>query len=221
MSTVPGLRVFLQNIPTIRIGGQFSKTQYQFTLQNADTDELFQWAPVITERLSKLPGFQDVTNDLQIANPQVNVEIDRNRASALGVTAQQIENTLYNAFGQRQVSTIYTSSNQYWVILELDPRFQNDPSALSLIYVRASNGNLVPLNSVATLSRNLGPLSISHFGQLPSVTVSFNLAPGVALGDAIDKVNAAMIELKAPSTLIANFQGAAQVFRSSDRKSVV
>ena len=215
LAVVPGFRVFLQNIPTIRIGGQFSKTQYQFTLQNADTDELFQWTPVITERISKLPGFQDVTNDLQIANPQVNVEINRNRASALGVTAQQIENTLYNAYGQRQVSTIYTSSNQYWVILELDPKFQNDPSALSLIHVRAANGALVPLNSVATLTRTLGPLSISHFGQLPSVTISFNLAPGVALGDAIDQVNAAMVELKAPSTLIANFQGAAQVFQSS------
>jgi len=156
-----------------------------------------------------------VTSDLQIANPQVTIDIDRNKASALGITAQQIENTLYNAFGQRQVSTIYTSSNQYWVILELDPKFQNDPSALSLIYVRSSNGTLVPLNAVAKLSRSLGPLSISHLGQLPAVTISFNLAPGIALGDAIDQVNAAMLDLKAPSTLITSYQGAAQVFQSS------
>jgi HAE1 family hydrophobic/amphiphilic exporter-1 len=215
LAAVPGLKVFLQNIPTIRIGGQLSKTQYQFTLQDADTEELFQWVPVIQERLAKLPGFQDVTSDLQIANPQVQVDIDRNKASALGITAAQIENTLYNAFGQRQVSTIYTSSNQYWVILELDPKFQNDPSALSMIYVRSSSGNLVPLNSVAKLSRTLGPLSISHLGQLPAVTISFNLAPGIALGDAIEQVNAAMLELKAPSTLITSYQGAAQVFQSS------
>ncbi len=215
LSTVPGMKVFLQNIPSIRIGGQFTKTQYQFTLQDADADELFQWVPVIQEKLSKLPGFQDVTSDLQIANPQVTIDIDRNKASALGITAQQIENTLYNAFGQRQVSTIYTSSNQYWVILELDPKFQNDPSALSLIYVRSNTGTLVPLNAVAKLSRNLGPLSISHLGQLPSVTISFNLAPGIALGDAIEHINAAMLDLKAPSTLITSYQGAAQVFQSS------
>jgi hydrophobe/amphiphile efflux-1 (HAE1) family protein len=215
LATVPGLKVFLQNIPTIRIGGQLTKTQYQFTLQNADTDELFQWVPIIQDKLAKLPGFQDVTSDLQIANPQVTIDIDRNRASALGITAQQIENTLYNAFGQRQVSTIYTSSNQYWVILELDPKFQSDPSALSMIYVRSNTGALVPLNSVAKLSRSLGPLSISHLGQLPAATISFNLAPGIALGDAIEHVNAAMLELKAPSTLIASYQGAAQVFQSS------
>ncbi len=215
LGVVPGLKVFLQNIPTIRIGGQLTKTQYQYTLQNADTEELFHWVPIILEKLSKLPGFQDVTSDLQIANPQVTIDIDRNKASALGITAQQIENTLYNAFGQRQVSTIYTSSNQYWVILELDPKFQNDPSALSMIYVRSNTGALVPLNAVAKLSRSLGPLSISHLGQLPSVTLSFNLAPGIALGDAIERVNAAMLEIKAPSTLIGSYQGAAQVFQSS------
>ena len=215
LGAVPGLKVFLQNIPSIRIGGQLTKTQYQFTLQDADTEELFQWIPVIQEKLAKLPGFQDVTSDLQIANPQVTVDIDRNKASALGITATQIENTLYNAFGQRQVSTIYTPSNQYWVILELDPKFQNDPSALSLIYVRSNTGTLVPLNSVAKLSRTLGPLSISHLGQLPAATISFNLAPGVALGDAITQVNAAMLELKAPATLIGTYQGAAQVFQSS------
>ena len=215
LGTVPGLKVFLQNIPTIRIGGQLTKTQYQYTLQDPDTEQLFRWAPQIEARLAKLSGFQDVTSDLQVTNPQVLVEIDRNRASALGVTAAQIENTLYSAFGQRQVSTIYTSSNQYWVILELEPKYQNDPAALSLLYIRANNGVLVPLNSVARLARSIGPLSISHRGQLPSVTISFNLAPGVALGDAIQRVQGAMLEMQAPGTLIGNFQGAAQVFQSS------
>jgi len=215
LAGIAGLKVFMQNIPTIRIGGQLTKTQYQYTLQDADTDELFRWVPLIEKKLSTLPGFQDVTSDLQIGNPQVNIDIDRNKASALGITAQQIENTLYNAYGQRQVSTIYTPSNQYWVILELDPKYQDDPSALSLLYVRSSSGTLVPLNSVATLKRSVGPLSINHLGQLPAVTISFNLAPGVALGDAIKQVNAAMVEMSAPSTLVGSFQGAAQVFQSS------
>jgi HAE1 family hydrophobic/amphiphilic exporter-1 len=200
LAGITGLKVFMQNIPTIRIGGQLTKTQYQYTLQDADTDELFRWVPLIEKKLSTLPGFQDVTSDLQIGNPQVNVDIDRNKASALGITA---------------VSTIYTPSNQYWVILELDPKYQEDPSALSLLYVRSSNGALVPLNSVATLKRSIGPLSINHLGQLPAVTISFDLAPGIALGDAITRVNAAMAEMRAPSTLVGSFQGAAQVFQSS------
>ncbi len=215
LAGITGLKVFLQNIPTIRIGGQLTKTQYQFTLQDADTDELFRWVPLIEKKLATLPGFQDVTSDLQIGNPQVQIDIDRNKASSLGITAQQIESTLYNAYGQRQVSTIYTPSNQYWVILELDPKYQDDPAALSLLYVRSSSGTLVPLNSVATLKRNVGPLSINHLGQLPAVTLSFNLAPGVALGDAITHVNAAMAEMRVPSTLVGSFQGAAQVFQSS------
>jgi HAE1 family hydrophobic/amphiphilic exporter-1 len=156
-----------------------------------------------------------VTSDLQIGNPQVSIDIDRDKASALGVTAQQIENTLYNAYGQRQVSTIYTPGNQYWVILELDPRYQNDPSALSMLYIRSSSGTLVPLNAVVNIKRTVGPLSINHLGQLPAATISFNLAPGVALGDAIVKVNAATAQMQAPSTLIGSFQGAAQVFQSS------
>ena len=215
LAGITGMKVFMQNIPTIRIGGQLTKTQYQYTLQDADTEELFHWVPLIEQKLSTLPGFQDVTSDLQIGNPQVTIDIDRDKASALGVTAQQIENTLYNAYGQRQVSTIYTPGNQYWVILELDPRYQNDPSALSMLYVRSGNGTLVPLNAVARLKRTVGPLSINHLGQLPSATISFNLAPGVALGEAIKQVNAAAAEMQTPSTLIGSFQGAAQVFQSS------
>jgi HAE1 family hydrophobic/amphiphilic exporter-1 len=215
LAGITGMKVFMQNIPTIRIGGQLTKTQYQYTLQDADTEELFHWVPLIEKQLSTLPGFQDVTSDLQIGNPQVTIDIDRDKASALGVTAQQIENTLYNAYGQRQVSTIYTPGNQYWVILELDPRYQGDPSALSMLYIRSSSGTLVPLNAVARLKRTVGPLSINHLGQLPSATISFNLAPGVALGEAIKQVNAAAAEMQSPSTLIGSFQGAAQVFQSS------
>jgi HAE1 family hydrophobic/amphiphilic exporter-1 len=215
LSAVPGLRVFMQNIPTIRIGGQLTKSQYQYTLQDADTQELYKWVPVIQQKLATLKGMQDVTSDLQITSPQLLIEIDRDRASSLGITATQIENTLYNAYGQRQVSTIYTPSNAYWVILELEPKYQQDPAALSLLYVRANNGTLVPLDSVARVSRALGPLTINHLGQLPAVTISFNLAPGIALGDAITEINAAMLELSVPSTIIGSFQGAAQVFQSS------
>ena len=215
LAALPGIKVYLQNLPTIRIGGQLTKSQYQFTLQDADTQELFHWAPLIEARLRDLPGFLDVTSDLQITNPQVMIEIDRNKASALGVTAQQIEDTLYSAYGSRQVSTIYTPSNEYWVIMELEPRYQTDPSSLALLYVRSGSGALVPLNTVARLSRGVGPLSINHLGQLPAVTVSFNLSPGVALGDAINRINAAMREMVTPSTLSTSFQGSAQAFQSS------
>jgi hydrophobic/amphiphilic exporter-1 (mainly G- bacteria), HAE1 family len=215
LAALPGMKVYLQNLPIIRIGGQLTKSQYQFTLQDADTEQLFHWAPLIEEKLRTLPGFLDVTSDLQITSPQVTVEIDRNKASALDVTAQQIEDALYSAYGERQVSTIYTPSNEYWVIMELDPKYQSDPSALSLLYVRSGSGALVPLNSVARLTHGVGPLTINHLGQLPAVTVSFNLSPDVALGDAIERINAAMRELRAPATLTTSFQGSAQAFQAS------
>ena len=163
----------------------------------------------------RVAGFQDVTSDLQIKNPQVVLDIDRDKASALGVTAQQIENALYDAYGQRQVSTIYTPTNEYWVILELLPQYQLDPSALSLLYVRSSTGNLVPLGAVAKMTPAVGPLIISHLGQLPAVTISFNLKPGVALGQGIAEVNKLMADLRAPGTLNTSFQGSAQAFQSS------
>jgi hydrophobic/amphiphilic exporter-1 (mainly G- bacteria), HAE1 family len=215
LNGIPGLKIYLQNIPTIRIGGMLTKSQYQYTLQDADTQELYGWVPDIEAKLASLPGFQNVTTNLQITNPQVTIDIDRNKASALGVTATQIESTLYNAYGQRQVSTIYTPSNQYWVILELDPKYQDDPSALSLLYVRSSTGSLVPLSSVARLTRSVGPLTINHQGQLPAVTISFDLAPDVALGEAIKRIDAAMLDMRVPATVTGNFQGAAQVFQSS------
>jgi HAE1 family hydrophobic/amphiphilic exporter-1 len=217
LSRVSGIKAYVQNIPAIRIGGQITKSSYQYTLQGTDTSQLYQWAPRIEEKLQSLPALVGVTSDLQIAKPQVTVEIDRNKASALGVSAQEIENTLYDAYGQRQVSTIYAPTNQYWVVMELQPRYQTDASVLSLLYVRSASGSLVPLNSVATLRPTVGPLSINHLGQLPAVTISFDLKPGVAIGDAIKEIDKAMAEMRPPATIIGVYQGTAQAFQSSLR----
>jgi HAE1 family hydrophobic/amphiphilic exporter-1 len=217
LSRVSGIKAYVQNVPAIRIGGQLTKSTYQYTLQGTDTTELYSWAPQIQEKLRSLPGLVDVTSDLQIAKPQVTVDIDRNKASALGVTAQAIESTLYDAYGQRQVSTIYAPTNQYWVVMELDPRYQTDPSVLSLLYVRSSTGALVPLNSVATLRPTVGPLAINHLGQLPSVTISFDLSAGVAIGDAINEINKAIAEMRLPTSITGIYQGTAKAFESSLR----
>ena len=211
---VPGIRAFVQNIPAIRIG-QLTKSAYQFTLQGSDTAELYRWAPQVEAKLKELPGLVDVTSDLQIALPQVTVDIDRNKASALGVTAQSIENTLYDAYGQRQVSTIYAPTNQYWVVMELEPRYQTDPSVLGLLYVRSNTGALVPLNSVATLRPTVGPLAINHLGQLASVTISFDLKPGVSLSQALAQVRQATAQMRLPATIVTTFQGTAQAFQAS------
>lgn len=217
LSQVPGINVFLQNPPLLRIGGVFSKSLYQFTLQSPDLSELYQWAPKVQAAIAELPGFQDVTSDLQINNPQLHVEIDRDKARSLGVTVEQIQNALYDAYGSRQVSTIYTPINQYWVIMELLPEFQRDPSALGRLYIRSSSGKLVRLDSLASITRRVGPLTVSHFGQLPAVTISFNLVPGKSLGTAVDEVNKALAEMRLPATISASFQGQAQVFQSSIR----
>ena len=214
-ATVPGINVYLQNLPTIRIGGQLTKALYQYTLQDADLQELYHWAPILLDRIRALPGLQDVNSDLLINSPQVIVAIDRDKASALGVTAQQIEGALSDAYGGRQVSTIYTPSNEYWVMMELEPQYQADPAGLSMLYIRSNAGRLVPLNAVARLTRGAGPLTVNHLGQLPSVTISFNLQPGVALGDAVARVQNLQRELGLPATLGTSFQGAAQAFQSS------
>jgi HAE1 family hydrophobic/amphiphilic exporter-1 len=184
-------------------------------LQDADASELYHWSPIIEKKMASLPGFQDVTSDLLITNPQILVDIDRDKANALGLTADKIENALYNAYGERQVSTIYTDVNQYWVIMELAPEFQKDPSALSQLYIRSNTGKQIPLGAVAQLRRGIGPMTVNHLGQLPSVTISFNLAPGVSLGTAVDQVNRMESALHVPATLSASFQGSAQVFESS------
>jgi hydrophobic/amphiphilic exporter-1 (mainly G- bacteria), HAE1 family len=214
-AAVPGIRVFMQNPPLIRIGGMVSKNLYQYTLQGPDLQELYQWAPVLEKGLAQLPGLQDVTSDLLITTPQARIEIDRDKAQALGVSASQIENALYDAYGTRQVSTIYTPVNQYWVILELEPQYQRDPSALSLLYVRSAAGKLVPLSAVARITRGVGPLTVTHLGQFPAVTISFNLTPGTSLGTAVEAVDRLKEDLQIPATLSGSFQGSAKVFQSS------
>jgi hydrophobic/amphiphilic exporter-1 (mainly G- bacteria), HAE1 family len=215
LATVPGIRVYPQILPTIRIGGQLTKALYQYTLQDADLQELYHWAPLLLDRLRKLPGLQDVNSDLQITSPQIMVDINRDKASALGVTADQIESALGAAYGAKQVSTIYTPSNQYWVILEVDPAYQRDPTALPLLYIRSNTGKLVPMDSVATLSPALGPLTVNHLGQLPAVTISFNPKPGVSLSEAVGQVENVQRELRVPATLSTTFQGTAQAFQAS------
>ena len=216
-----GLNVYLQNPPLIRVGGMATKALYQYSLQDTDVNELFHWAPILTDKIAHQPGFQDVTTDLQIAAPQVNVEIDRDKAAALGVTAEQIENGLYDAYGERQSSTIYADVAEYWVVFEVLPQFQRDPAALAQLYIASSvtgtNGmpKLIPLSAVAKLTRTVGPTSISHVGQLPSVTISFNLAPGMSLGTAVEQVQKIETEMHLPMTITGSFQGAAAVFQSS------
>jgi hydrophobic/amphiphilic exporter-1 (mainly G- bacteria), HAE1 family len=214
LANVMGAKVFVQNVPAIRIG-QLTKSQYQYVMRSANAEELYHWAPIVERKLRSVPGLIEVTSDLQITRPQVTVQIERERASALGVSAQQIEAALNNAYGARQVSTIYTATNQFWVILELEPKYQTDPSALPLLYVRSSTGALVPLSAVAKLAYDVGPLQITHLGQLTSVTLSFDVRPGVSLSQAIDQVHAAMGELQVPETLTGTFAGTAQAYQSS------
>ncbi|MEW6387356.1 MAG: efflux RND transporter permease subunit [Thermodesulfobacteriota bacterium] len=211
---IPGIRVFPQVLPPIRIGGMLTKSQYQLTLQSPDIKELYHYAPLLEEKMRTLPGLIDVTSDLQIKNPQVNVVINRDKAATLGVTAQQIEDALYYAYGSRQISTIYAPNNEYDVILELEPRYQMDPAALQWLYVRSSSGQQVPLDTLAALTRGLGPLTINHLGQLPAVTISFNLKPGSALGDAVAAVSKLSRQLL-PATITTSFVGAAQAFQAS------
>ncbi|HEU5069737.1 MAG TPA: efflux RND transporter permease subunit [Verrucomicrobiae bacterium] len=215
MSAVPGIGAYPQNPPLIRIGGSFTKSLYQFTLQGPDLQELYRWVPIVQKNMAALPGLQDVTSDLQIASPQVMVHINRDKARALGVTAEQIEDALNNAYGSRQVSTIYAPVDQYWVIMEVLPEKQNDPAALAQLYIRSATGKLIPLLAVADITRDVGPLTVNHFGQLPAVTISFNLAPGHSLGTAVDDVQQMLTKIRLPATLSGSFQGQAQVFESS------
>jgi HAE1 family hydrophobic/amphiphilic exporter-1 len=223
LSQLPGITVFMQNPPLIRVGGHLTKALYQYSLQDIDTKELYAWTPRLVKKLAAEPEFQDVTTDLQIASPQVNVEIDRDKAAALGVTPQQVEDALYDAYGSRQVSTIYGDVAEYWVVFEVEPQYQRDPLALSQLYITSSqtgtNGvsKLIPLSAVAKLTRNLGPTSISHVGQLPAVTISFNLAPGVSLGTAVEKLQQVEADMHLPAGITGSFQGSAQVFQASSQ----
>jgi HAE1 family hydrophobic/amphiphilic exporter-1 len=214
LNKVPGMRTFLQNPPSIRIGGYRTKSLYQFTLSSPQTDELYKYAQLFEAKMETLPDFADVTSDLQIKNPQANVVVDRDKASAFGVTPQQVEDALYSAYGQRLVSPIYTSSDEYWVVMQVQNRFQSDPSMLSELYIRSSSGRLVPLSAVSKFTTGVGPLSVSHSGQLPSVTISFNLAPGIALGQAVDDAES-LAKSMLPISINTSFQGTAQAFQQS------
>jgi len=214
LAAVPGIRVFLQNPPAIQIGGRPSKSQYQYTLLSPDTTDLYKYAAILEARMKKLPGLANVTTDLQNQNPQANVVVDRDKASALGVTPQQVETALYAAYGQDQVSPIYTPNNEYWVVLQVQPKYQSDPATLSYLYIRSSSGQLVPLSAVSKFTTSYGPLTVNHTGQLPSVTISFDLAPGVALGQAVAEVQKLALAVL-PDTITGSFQGTAQAFQQS------
>jgi HAE1 family hydrophobic/amphiphilic exporter-1 len=215
LAQIPGVRVYMVNQPPINLGGQQgARSLYQFTMQDTDTAELYKYAPLLEQKVRELPGIEDVSSDLQIKNPQVTVTMDRDKISALGLSVNQVETALYNAYGTRQVSQIYAPNNQYQVILQVAPEFQKDPAGISMLYVRSSNGSLIPLNTVSTMVTDAGPLTVSHTGQLPSVTISFNLKPGVALGDAVDEIRQAAAAT-VPSTISTMFQGTAQAFQES------
>jgi HAE1 family hydrophobic/amphiphilic exporter-1 len=217
LAEVPGIRVFLVNQPPINLGGGGqNRALYQFTMQNTDTEELYKWAPVFEAKIRQTPGFEDVNSDLQLNNPMVTVDMNRDKLSTLGLSATQVENALYNAYGTRQVSQIYAPNNQYQVILRVAPQFQRDPAAMSLLHIRSASGRLIPLESVAQVKTTVGPFQVNHFGQLPSVTIAFNLAPGFALGDAVSQIQTMAAETL-PATINLAFQGTAQAFQDSLR----
>src|SRR5262245_3649530 len=254
LAGVTGMRIYLQNHHLVQVGGEVTKSPYQLTLQGPDRDELYANANKLLQKMSQLPDLLDVTSDIQIKNPQLNVDIDRDKASAVGVTVQQIEDALNDAYGTRQVSTIYATTNEYQVIMEVKPEFQQDPSALGHLYIhststtsnaspgvpvqnalaqpspqvlssfqppagstmpsQATQGRLIPLSTVATFSRSVGPLLVNHLSQLPSATISFNLRPGVSLSAATEEVQE-LAKKNLPATITTSFQGTAQIFQSS------
>ncbi len=215
LSALPGATLFLQAIQDLSIGGRGSNTQYQYTLQADNPDDLFEWAPKLLEKLRKVPQLVDVNSDQQNRGLQANLTIDRDTAARLGVTPRAIDDTLYDAFGQRQVSTMYQSLNQYHVVMQVEPRFWESPEALNLIYVRSAKGQLVPLSAFSRFERKTTSLSVNHQGLWPSVTISFNLPPGTALGDAVKAIDKASEELRLPSSLRGKHMGTAQAFQAS------
>jgi HAE1 family hydrophobic/amphiphilic exporter-1 len=217
---VPGITLFVQNPPAISIGGLASKSLYQYTLLSGDLETLNRSARALETRLRQLPSLANVTSDLLIENPQVTVDINREQAGQLGVSASEIENTLYDAFGQKQVSTIYTSTNNYWVVMELLPEFQQDVGSLGKLWVRSTQGKVVPLSTVASFHTGVGPVTVNHSGQLPAVTISFDLAPGVSLGSALGDVEREAKEVL-PSSVVGNFAGTAEAFRTTQQGLVV
>ena len=213
-SQVTGVRVFLTNPPAIRIGGQNTRSLYQYTLQSVDTVALYEYAPKLDRMLRTMPGIVDVSSDLQLANPQVNIELDRQRIAALGLTVDQVQGAMASAYSNAQVSTIYAPTNQYQVIMRVAPEYQDRPDALSLLFIKSNQGALIPLANVASFKPGVGPQQVNHVSQLPSVTLSFNLAPGTSLGDATSRVEEA-VRTQLPATIVGRFQGTAQAFQDS------
>ena len=214
LAAYPGIKSYLQNPPTIQIGGQVTKSLYQFSMQSPDRTLLYDEAGKLAQQVEKLPGVDDVTTDIAVTTPQVNVTIDRDKAAAMNINANTIENALYDAYGPRWVSTIYGSANEYEVLLELEPRYQRDPQALSLLYFKNTNNKLIPLDTMAKIDTETGPQTINHYGQLPAATISFNLKPGAALGDVTDEIQK-LADDQLPATISTQFQGAAKAFMSS------
>ncbi|MGB5852665.1 MAG: efflux RND transporter permease subunit [Rhodanobacter sp.] len=212
---IPGIRAYIQNPPAIQVGGRQSKAQYQYTLQSVDLDALYAASGKVERAFAALPGFQDVTSDLDLNGPAIAVQVDRARLAPLGLTMRQVQTALGAAFGANQVSTIYGSATQYWVILQVAYALQDDPAVLSQLYVTADSGALVPLSAVASFQRTARPLTVNHQGQLPAVTISFNLAPGVSLSQAVSRIDGAMAQLHLPATITGSVQGTAQAFQDS------
>ena len=216
-NSVPGLAIYFQPIQNINLGGKLAKSQYQYTLQSNDTATLYRLAPELRNKISKIDGLLDVTMDLYVTNPQVTIDVDREKAAVYGVTVDQVRQELYNAFGVRQVATIYSPVNYYQVILETQPDFQVSPDDLARVYLKTTNGTTVPLSAVTRFERTVGPLQVNHQGQQPAVTIAFNLAPGFSLGQAVDAIQKLEREDRLPATITTGFQGTAQVFQDSLR----
>ena len=217
VNVVPGIQIFFQPIQNINLGGRLNKSQYQYTLQSNDTEGLYRITPELRDKIAKIPGLLDVTTDLYVKNPQVTVEVDREKSAVYGVSVDQVRQELYNAFGSRQVATIYTPANDYQVILETKPEFQQSPDDLNHIFVKTTNGTTVPLSAVTRFVPSVGPLQVNHQGQQPAVTISFNLAPGFSLGQAVDAITKLERDERLPATITTGFQGTAQVFQDSLR----
>jgi HAE1 family hydrophobic/amphiphilic exporter-1 len=216
-NVVPGLAIYFQPIQNINLGGKLAKSQYQYTLQSNDTATLYRLTPELRDKISKINGLLDVTTDLYVTNPQVTIDVDREKSAVYGLTVDQVRQELYNAFGVRQVATIYSPVNYYQVILETQPEFQVSPDDLARVYLKTSSGTTVPLSAVTRFERTVGPLQVNHQGQQPAVTISFNLAPGFSLGQAVDAIQNLEREERLPATITTGFQGTAQVFQDSLR----
>jgi HAE1 family hydrophobic/amphiphilic exporter-1 len=215
LSRVPGVRVFLSNPPAIRIGGIRSNSAYQYTLQDPDTDELYRVAPLFEQALHKVDGLEDISSDLQIKTPQLDVYLDREQIAALGLTVDQVQNALNSAYGQRQVSQIFAPNDEYQVMMQVEDKYQRDPAALSMLSVTTPDKKLVPLSAVVTTRQTVGPQSINHTGQLPAVTISFNLRQGVSLGDTVTRIDQLKEQIGVPTAISTSFAGTAKTFQDS------